>query len=40
MGSEKKIYAFKLTPDRVEYVLEEIDALNMQVKKKLAFNYL
>lgn len=40
VDGNKRIYLFKLTPDRLEYILEEVDSDSKEVKTKKSFNYL
>lgn len=36
----KRIYLFKLTPEKIEYVLEEVDSETKEVTRRKSFNYL
>lgn len=36
----KKIYLFKVTPEKLEYILEEVDSETKEVKRKKSFGYL
>lgn len=40
MNGYKRIYIFKLTPEKLDYILEEVDSESREVSRRKSFNYL